>query len=166
MATKPGIIDYLLDQIGRTQSVTARKMFGEYGVYSQGKLVALVCDDQLFVKPTPKGRAFIGEASVVEGSPYPGAKPYLQIEGDLWDDFEWLGELIGIVAAELPTPAPRALKASAASAKAKPPALSVKQTPVKQTPVKQTPVASAKKPSASAKKASLRVSTPRKTKQG
>ena len=32
-------------------------MFGEYDVYADGKMIASVCDDQLFVKPTTSGRA-------------------------------------------------------------------------------------------------------------
>lgn len=47
-------------------------MFGEYALYLDNKVVALVCDNQCFVKPTPGGRAFIGE--VTEGFPYRGAK--------------------------------------------------------------------------------------------
>lgn len=30
-------------------------MFGEYAIYSNGKVAALVCDDRLFVKPTLAG---------------------------------------------------------------------------------------------------------------
>jgi TfoX/Sxy family transcriptional regulator of competence genes len=77
-------------------------MFGEYGIYCDGKMVALVCDDQLFVKPTKGGRAHIGNA--VEAPPYKGAKPCFLIPGDQWDDADWLTGLIAISAAELPTP--------------------------------------------------------------
>jgi TfoX/Sxy family transcriptional regulator of competence genes len=103
MASRQSTVDFLLDQITGAGDVTARKMFGEYGLYCDGKMVALVCDDQLFVKPTPSGRAFAG--AVPEGSPYPGAKPHLLISGERWEDGEWLGELIRISAAELPLPA-------------------------------------------------------------
>jgi TfoX/Sxy family transcriptional regulator of competence genes len=102
MATSQGTIDYILEQLAEAGSVTAKKMFGEYGVYCDGKIVALVCDDQLFVKPTHAGRAFIGECD--EQPPYKGAKPYLYISGDLWDDNEWLSELVRLSASELPVP--------------------------------------------------------------
>jgi len=53
--------------------MTAKRMFGEYGLYCEGKLVALACDDQLFVKVTEAGRAWPGDA--VELAPaYPSAK--------------------------------------------------------------------------------------------
>ncbi len=73
MATKQSTVEYLLDQIAEAGAVTAKKMFGEYGVYCDGKMVALVCDDQLFVKQTPAGKAFLGDCP--EKPPYPGAKP-------------------------------------------------------------------------------------------
>lgn len=100
MSTEKSTIDFILDQISIAGSVTAKKMFGEYGVYCDGKIVALVCDDQLFVKPTVGGRAFIGVCE--EKPPYPGAKPYLYITGDQWEDQEWLSTLIKISVAELP----------------------------------------------------------------
>jgi len=69
--------------------------------------VALICDDQLFVKPTEAGREFIGD--VVEAPPYPGAKSSLLIE-DRIEDGEWLTELIQLTETELPTPKPKKKK--------------------------------------------------------
>ena len=75
-------------------------MFGEYGIYCDGKMVAFVCDDQLFVKPTPAGRAYVGE--VTEGAPYKGAKPCLVVAGEKWDEADWLTGLIRVSTAALP----------------------------------------------------------------
>lgn len=102
MATSQSTIEYILEQMAEAGVVTAKKMFGEYGLYCDGKIVALVCEDQLFVKPTKGGRAFIGECE--ERPPYKGAKPYLYISGEDWDDHEWLSSLIKISASELPLP--------------------------------------------------------------
>ena len=99
MASQRRIVDYLMDQITGAGAVSARKMFGEYGVYCDGKMVALICDDQLFVKPTAGGRAKIGDTC--EASPYPGAKPCFLIPGDRWEDREWLAQLIQVTATEL-----------------------------------------------------------------
>jgi TfoX/Sxy family transcriptional regulator of competence genes len=77
-------------------------MFGEYAIYCGEKIVALFCDNQLFVKPTEAGKKFIGK--VTESSPYPGAKPYFLIGGEKCDDGDWLTELIRLSAAELPPP--------------------------------------------------------------
>lgn len=109
MSTQPSTIDYLLEQFASAGSVSARKMFGEYGLYCDGKIVALVCDDQFFLKPTPEGRAFLGDA-VDEQPAYSGAKPSFRIAGERWDDAEWMGELVRVTAAALPAPKPRAKK--------------------------------------------------------
>ncbi|MEO6078018.1 MAG: TfoX/Sxy family protein [Candidatus Andersenbacteria bacterium] len=96
MATEQGTIDYLLDQASRAGTVTARRMFGEYAVYLNGKVVAFVCDDELFIKPTEEGKEFLKE--VHEAPPYPGAKMYFQIPGDLWEDRDYLAEIFQITA--------------------------------------------------------------------
>jgi DNA transformation protein and related proteins len=99
MASELGFVQYVCDQMSDAGRVTYRKMFGEYAIYCDGKVVALVCDDQLFVKPTPGGRAFIGTPA--EAPPYPGAKPSFLIEDHI-DDREWLTGLIDVTVRELP----------------------------------------------------------------
>ncbi len=105
MSTKQSTIDFLLDQFNQHTTVTYRKMFGEYALYCQGKVVALVCEDQLFIKPTVAGRALLQE--VDEQPPYPGAKLYYLISGDDWDNDELLGRLFLATAKELPLPKPK-----------------------------------------------------------
>jgi TfoX/Sxy family transcriptional regulator of competence genes len=102
MASQQSTVDFIVEQMQTAGQVTSRKMFGEYGIFCSGKMVALVCDDQLFIKPTPGGRAYLD--TVEEAPPYPGAKPCFLISGDRWDDGEWLGELVRITARELPLP--------------------------------------------------------------
>lgn len=107
MATKQSTIEFLLDQLP-SLSLRTQRMFGEYALYLDQKVVGFVCDDQLFLKPTETGRAHIGE--VEEGFPYPGAKPYFLISGDAWEDSEWLTELFRVTADELPLPKPKKKK--------------------------------------------------------
>ena len=102
MASKQSTVDFILEQIQAAGIVSAKKMFGEYGIYCNEKVVALVCDDQLFVKPTEAGKALIADLTL--GCPYPGAKPYFFISGEMWDDHEWLSSLIAVTVAELPLP--------------------------------------------------------------
>ena len=61
MTNDRNFIEYVTDQIDDGCDITWRMMFGGCTVYSKGKVVALICDDQLFVKPTEAGRAYIGE---------------------------------------------------------------------------------------------------------
>lgn len=104
MASDLSFVQFIVDQIGGDGRVSFRKMFGEYAIYVNEKVVALVCDNQLFVKPTPGGRAFVGE--VVEAPPYPGAKNCLLV-GDRIDDSDWMRDLVRITAEELPAPKPK-----------------------------------------------------------
>lgn len=87
-------------------------MFGEYALYCDGKVVALVCDDQLFVKITDKGKAFVDD-KYMEGEAYPGAKPSMLVGGDLIENREWISELIQITADSLPVPKPKKKRKSA-----------------------------------------------------
>lgn len=109
MASDLDFIEYACDQLGGAGRITFRKMFGEAAVYCEGKVVALICDNQLFVKPTVAGRALIG--SPVEAPPYPGAKLHFLID-DRLDDREWLRALIRATHAELPEPKPKKPKAA------------------------------------------------------
>ena len=102
MASQQSTVDFIIDQIGSAGAVSAKKMFGEYGIYCDGKMVALVCDDQLYVKPTMPGRNHIGD--VTERAPYPSAKPCFLISGERWDQGDWLVELIRVSTAALPIP--------------------------------------------------------------
>jgi TfoX/Sxy family transcriptional regulator of competence genes len=104
MASDEVFIEFIAEQMENAGFISYRKMFGEYAIYCNNKVVALVCDNRLFVKPTAGGRAYIG--AVVEAPPYPGAKLYFLIE-DAYENREWLCGLIKITAQELPFPKPK-----------------------------------------------------------
>jgi TfoX/Sxy family transcriptional regulator of competence genes len=112
MATSQSTIDFILDQLSGLANVQARKMFGECAVYCDGKVVGLVCDDQLFVKITPQGKAFVG-SHYREGEPYPGAKPAMVIGAEEIENGERLCELFRVTALSLPSPKPKGTKAQA-----------------------------------------------------
>jgi len=107
MASNLEFVEFIVDQIENAGVITYKKMFGEYAIYSDGKIFALVCDNQLFIKPTEGGRSFIGD--VVEAPPYPGAKLSFLI-GDKIDDREWISDLIRITVNELPEPKSKKMK--------------------------------------------------------
>lgn len=108
MASERKTVDFILDQIAEAGTVSGKAMFGEYGLYCDGKMVAIVADDRLYIKPSAAGRAFAG--GVEEAPPYPGARPYLLIDEERWDDREWLSELVRVSAEALPMPKPKARK--------------------------------------------------------
>src|SRR5271156_4921906 len=108
MTTDRKTVDYIVDQLAAAGIVNARPMFREYGLYCDGKMIAIIGDEQLFIKPTDGGRALARGA--VEASPYPGAKPHLLIDADRWDDRDWLTGLARTTAAELLPPKPKPIK--------------------------------------------------------
>lgn len=103
MATSPGYMKFIADQMQGAGNITYRKMFGDYGVYCNGKLFALVCDDQLFIKITDAGRSFCPELKAAP--PYDGAKPCFLIENV--DDRAYLTKLVTATCEALPEPKPR-----------------------------------------------------------
>lgn len=108
MASQQGTVDFLLDQLAGAGGVSAKKMFGEYGLYCDGKMFAIVADDMLFIKPTEAGRAWItAQGALQEAPPYPQAKPYFLIDGGLWDERDWLSQLARHTTDALPLPKPK-----------------------------------------------------------
>lgn len=100
MKTTEATIAEILESITFAGNVRARKMFGEYVVYCNKKVVALVCRNELFVKETYAGRAFAPELELAPA--YPGAKPGIHVPRDRWEYTEWLSKLIRVTADELP----------------------------------------------------------------
>ena len=106
MASSLEYVEYVCDQMRDAGSITYKKMFGEYTVYCDAKVVGLVCDNQLFIKPTKAGEAL--EPDAIKEPPYKGAKPHLVL-GDL-DNRERISELIRVTCDELPLPKPKKQK--------------------------------------------------------
>jgi TfoX/Sxy family transcriptional regulator of competence genes len=107
MASDPEFVQFIVDQFDADCAVTSKKMFGEYGLFSQGKMFAMVCDDRLLFKKTEGGETYIGAPVLAE--PYPGAKPIFLIE-DQVEDGPWLSELARVTTRELPEPKRRKKK--------------------------------------------------------
>jgi TfoX/Sxy family transcriptional regulator of competence genes len=100
MATKQSTVDFLEEQVQKAGIIRSRKMFGEYALYCNEKVVALICDDQLFVKKTTISTSFLDKTH--EASPYPGAKSWIRVPEERWDDPNWLTAFIQKTAATLP----------------------------------------------------------------
>lgn len=82
MATRPETANFILGKLRDAKRFTTRAMFGEYALYADGTVVALICDDRLYVKILPASNEL--ETQCEKGEPYPGAKPhYLVDEGQL-----------------------------------------------------------------------------------
>lgn len=106
MASNLEFVQYTADQLSDAGQITYRKMFGEYSLYCDGKLFALVCDNQLFIKITEAGKQLA--PNLETAPPYQGAKPYFLIENI--DDRAFLTEFVTATCRELPAPKPKPAK--------------------------------------------------------
>jgi len=68
MASKIEFVEFVVDQMKEAGTITYRKMFGEYGIYCDGKIFGVVCKDQLFLKITKKGKELFPKLE--EAPPY------------------------------------------------------------------------------------------------
>jgi DNA transformation protein len=106
MTTKQSTVDFILDQLVSVSNTSARKMFGGYVLYCDGKVVGLICNDALFIKITEAGKKFVGKY-YQEGNAYQGAKVSMAIDEDRIEDREWLSKLVRITTDNLPLPKPK-----------------------------------------------------------
>ena len=113
MSTRAATIDHLADALSPLP-LTARRMFGEYALYLDGKTVAFVCDDTLFIKPTPRALALLPDAP--RGPAYPGSKDYI-IGAEVLDDPALCIRALRAVAEDSPAPKPKTAKPKTAKPK-------------------------------------------------
>lgn len=93
MASDAGFVEYVLEQLAPAGRVRAKRMFGEYGLFLDGVFIAVICADQLFVKPTAEARAAF--PGLPMAPPYEGAKDYILVE-DIDEDIDDTGLLCAI----------------------------------------------------------------------
>lgn len=103
MASKPEFVEFVAEQLRDVGAITYKKMFGEYGLYCDGKFFAVICDDALFIKKTGAGQKV--SPALKEAPPYEGAKNYFLVE-DV-EDRELLTKLAAATCGELPEPKQR-----------------------------------------------------------
>ena len=106
MASNPDFVQYIVDQCSGAGSVEAKKMFGDYGIYCDGKIFGLICDNGFYIKPTEAARPLL--RAVDMRPPYDGAKPHFYIE-DV-DDRDYLSALVRATCSALPEPKPKKRK--------------------------------------------------------
>lgn len=101
MSTSDQTIAYIEDQLLGLDVRTAR-MFGEFCIYVDEKVVGFICDDTFLIKPSAIDPGLL--RGTEPGWPYPGAKQYHAVPGDLLENGEWLREAVQATADALPAP--------------------------------------------------------------
>ncbi len=91
MACSQEFVKYIAGQIKDAGAVTWKKMFGEYGLFVNGRIVAILCEDQLFLKVTEAGISLYPE---LKDNPWhEGASPTYRLVEEV-DDRDWLSHLV------------------------------------------------------------------------
>lgn len=91
-------------------SITYGRMFSGFCIYCDLKVVGIVCEDELFIKPTEEGRAFLGD-KVCESAVGPKkGRPWFLIKEAEMSNKAWISEFIKITADALPLPKPKKKK--------------------------------------------------------
>lgn len=102
MATKKATAQFILEQLGHPDRFAVRSMFGEFALYADGRPVAFICDDQLFVKITDESAAL--ERRCERAPAYTGSKDYYLVpEGVVVGDHD-LARILLRIASVLPLP--------------------------------------------------------------
>ena len=52
MASNADFVQFIADQCSGAGEIVTKKMFGDYGIYCNGKIFGLICDDRFYLKPT------------------------------------------------------------------------------------------------------------------
>jgi len=104
MATQRSTVEHIVEAAAGAGVVRTRAMFGEYALYCDDKVVALICDDTLFLKDTPGARGLIDTPDL--GAPYPGARPHI-VADVLLDGPDALARALRAVCDDLPAPKPK-----------------------------------------------------------
>ena len=102
MASSLSYVEFTAEQMREAGTITWRRMFGEYGLYCDGKYFGCVCDDRLLVKITPAGEALLPDCP--RGIPYEGGGEMLLPDVE---NREVLTELVRATCAALPERQPR-----------------------------------------------------------
>ena len=95
----PDLVQYIVEQASLAGEVMAKQMFGDYCLFCDGKVVGLICDDYLYLKPLPQLQSLLHECDQRMLPPYDGVKPHYVIS-DV-DDRDYVSSLVQTVAVNM-----------------------------------------------------------------
>ena len=113
MSTDVSFVEYVAETARLGSRLSYKKLFGEYALYLDEKVVAFVCDNSIYIKSSQAVADLAPD--LPQGPPYPGAKDY-PIADELLDDPDALRRLILDTAERMPPPKVKKPKAGRASA--------------------------------------------------
>lgn len=105
MACTEDYINFVCSQLEGVGQVRAKRMFGEWGIYVDEKMVMMVCDNIAYVRQVPEIAELMRDAEC--GFPYPGAKEHYILDVDHRDQARQVAKVLAEV---LPYPKSRKKK--------------------------------------------------------
>ncbi len=105
MACTEDYINFVCTQLEGVGQVRAKRMFGEWGIYVDEKMVMMVCDNIAYVRQVPEIAELMRDAEC--GFPYPGAKEHYILDVDHRDQVRQVAKVLAEV---LPYPKSRKKK--------------------------------------------------------
>jgi len=108
MSTQKETVEFILEKLGEPKRFAVRAMFGEYALYADGKVVGLICNDQLYVKILPESAGL--ENICEKDEAYPGSKKYYVVEESELSKIKNLSEILLNIAKSLPEKKPKKKK--------------------------------------------------------
>ncbi len=83
------LADHVCDMLSRLGPVTARAMFGGFGIYLDGLMFALIADEVLYFKADATSKPMFEAAGMAPFKPFahkPMVMPYWEVPADVMDE--------------------------------------------------------------------------------
>lgn len=101
MSTDYSFVEYVLETASLGSRLMHKRLFGEFALYLDDKVIAFVCDNSVYIKPSQAVTTLVPD--LPQGPPYPGAKDY-PIADELLDDPDAFRRLLLQTAELMPPP--------------------------------------------------------------
>ena len=98
--SNPDLVQYIVEQASQAGDVSAKKMFGDYCLYCDGKPIGLICDDYLYLKPLKQLEPLLHDCDRQMQPPFDGDKRNYVIT-DV-DDRDYVSLLVKTAADNIP----------------------------------------------------------------
>jgi len=106
MATSPEYALFVENQFRGLDGFSMKRMFGEYGIYLQGRILGFLADEQILLQDTPTARKLLPDAERREL--FPGSKLFIIFPDE--GNSHLLKSVSQAMWEELPIPKPRKSK--------------------------------------------------------
>lgn len=90
MPVSPDYRDWVLEQLRVAGTITGRSMFGGYGIYLDGAIIALIADDTLYFKVDDSNRPDFEALGMEPFRPGGEVMQYYEVPADVLEDTDRL----------------------------------------------------------------------------